>query len=70
MTRAQRDFETRAQRDFDRRTAELDTELAMIRLKGEIELMEIRARQNQKLWYLAGMLAGVAIRLWAERCER
>jgi hypothetical protein len=60
---------SRAQREFDRRVAQLDTELAVRRLEAEIELMEIRARQNRELWYLAGVLAGVAVRVWIRRCE-
>lgn len=64
MTRAQ------YQREFDRHMARLDAELAMRRLIAEIELQEIRAQQNRELWYLAGMLAGVALKMWSERCKR
>ena len=62
---------SRAQRDFDQQMARLDAELAVSRMKLQIELAGIRAEQNRELWYLAGVAAGLWIRIWIEqRCKR
>jgi hypothetical protein len=62
---------SRASRDLDREMAKLDAELAVRRLEGNLMLLEIRAEQNRQLWYLAGILIGVTLRVWAEkRCGR